>query len=105
MATRKSGYKPTPKPTDIVVSSGRMKMTNRDLADAEKASGVYMSSLDRGSSGAPWAFIVALAWIAIRRDNPKIKYDDLMSEDVDPQRIMAIADLVEVPTMAAGAAN
>lgn len=53
-------------------------LTNQDVIDIEDATGKSFSEILN-----KWEFKVAVAWLALRRDNPAISYDEVKSSKLD----------------------
>ena len=108
-ATRaRGGYKPTPKAVDLQVQAGSIKLTNRDMIDFQKMTGVPLTkAMKAGQSveDVDWTNICALGWLALRKTEPSITFDEVLDMDIDGPMMMALADMIEVPTLPAESAG
>lgn len=58
------------------------ELTNRELGEIELATGTAISDLFIG--GKPgWLLTTAMAWLAMRRENPAITFDEIANGNYD----------------------
>jgi len=111
MATRRAtgGGQPTAQPVELQVqAAGQVKITNRDMIDFQKVAGVPLAKAFSGKQAAEdvdWLYVCALGWLVLRRQEPSITFDEVLDMDIDGASMLALADMVQVPTLPAESAG
>ena len=109
MAKKKAtGYQPMPKPVDVQVPVGDVKLTNRDMIDFQKVTGVPLTKAFGGKAkpgDVVWAHICALGWLVLRKQQPTVTFDEVLDMDIDGEVMVALAGMAQVPTLPAVSAG
>lgn len=90
--------------TEVTIDLNNLNLTNRDMIDFERMSGMTMKSAFT-TDDPPWIALVALGWVIGRKSDPTLTWEEMLDADIDKGALMQAAETAANPTPPAKSAG